>query len=240
MARDPVVSRGVVQILSREVGAFMLRVLSGGSMRWLRLVLAVALAALPPLSAVASNSCIWSLIDHKWTKDTSGIWNPSIYRGVVHGLTVAQIGAALWEGVGSRLGRTAWQGIDSQVFAVGSSEVMKRVLTRVRPSETDDPCLFFAHDSNHSFPSGEAAGAAALVAPYIFEYGSEHPGAYGLLALPIYVGLARIKNQEHWQSDVLAGWALGGAWGWYAHQRETPLFVQILPRGLSVGIKTRF
>ena len=34
---------------------------------------------------------------------------------------------------------------------------------------------------------------------------------YALLALlPLYVGAGRIKNQAHWQTDVLAGWAIGG------------------------------
>jgi membrane-associated phospholipid phosphatase len=29
-----------------------------------------------------------------------------------------------------------------------------------------------------------------------------------------------VKNQAHWQTDVLAGWAAGGLSGWYAHSRE--------------------
>jgi hypothetical protein len=206
----------------------------------LRAVLALALGAIEPAPAVATGSCIWSVIDHKWTKDESGIWNPTVYRRLTDGLTVAQIGAAFWEGSTSRFGKTAWQGMDAELLAGGSAEVLKRVFTRVRPADTDDPCLFFAHGSNRSFPSGEAAVAAALVAPYVLEYGNQYPATYGLLAVPIYVGAGRLKAHAHWQSDVLAGWAVGGLSGWYAQGRDTPLLVQILPGGVFVGIKTRF
>ena len=37
-------------------------------------------------------------IDHKVNKETSGIWNPDVYRGMLLGLTVGQVGLALWEG----------------------------------------------------------------------------------------------------------------------------------------------
>ena len=58
--------------------------------------------------------------------------------------------------------------------------------------------------SNDSFPSRESAGAAALVTPYVLQYGRDYPATYALLLLPLYVGVGRIKNQAHWQTDVLA------------------------------------
>jgi len=79
-----------------------------------------------------------------------------------------------------------------------------------------------------------------LVTPYVLEYGREYPLTYGLVLLPLYIGAARVKNQAHWQSDVLFGWTTGGLVGWYAHSRETPLLVEILPHGAVVGLKTRF
>ena len=203
-------------------------------------VATLAFAAVLPAAAVASDSCFWSVIDHKWTKDESGIWDPTVYRGLTRAVTLGQVGAALWEGAESRFGKTTWQGIDSELIAAGSAEIMKRTFTRVRPTDTDDPCRFFAHDSNRSFPSGEAAVAAALVAPYVIEYAGQYPATFALLTVPLYVGIARIKAQAHWQSDVLFGWTVGGLSGWYAHSRETPLLVEILPHGVTVGIKTRF
>jgi undecaprenyl-diphosphatase len=130
--------------------------------------------------------------------------------------------------------------MDSQVLAVGSATAMKYAFTRERPSETSNPNNWFAHGSNYSFPSAEAAFSASLVTPFVLEYAGEHPTAYGLLLLPLYVGIGRVKNQAHWQTDVLAGWAVGGLSGWFAHSRETPLIVQVLPHGVVVGLKTRF
>ena len=197
------------------------------------------LAALFSVEAAAQH-CGWSYIDHKVNYDASGAWNPSIYRGIVNTLTVAQVGGAIWEGSENRFGKTMWQGIDSEIISGVSTEVGKKAFTRVRPRDENDPCLWFQGGHNASFPSGEAAQAAGLVTPYILEYGSEHPATYGLLLLPLYVGAGRIKNQAHWQTDVIAGWAIGGLSGWYAHSRDTPLLIEILPHKVAVGLKVNF
>jgi hypothetical protein len=197
------------------------------------------LAALLSIEAVAQN-CGWSHIDHKVSYDASGVWNPNVYRAIVDTLTVAQIGGAVWEGSESRFGKTMWQGIDSEIISAVATTAGKRIFTRARPSTEDNPCLWFQGGSNYSFPSGESAQAAGLVTPYIIEYGSEHPETYALLLLPLYVGAGRIKNQEHWQTDVIAGWAVGGLSGWYAHSLDTPILIQLLPHGVSVGLKVKF
>ncbi len=197
------------------------------------------LAALLSVEAAAQN-CGWSHIDHKVNYDASGAWNPSIYRGIVNTLTVAQVGGAIWEGSEYRFGKTMWQGIDSEIISGISAEVGKKTFTRVRPRDENNPCLWFQGGNNTSFPSGEAAQAAGLVTPYILEYGSEYPATYGLLLLPLYVGAGRIKNQAHWQTDVIAGWAIGGLSGWYAHSRDTPILIEILPHGVAVGLKVKF
>ena len=199
----------------------------------------LTVVASPLLPATAAFACGWSVIDHRVTKDESGIWNPNVYRSVFVTLTAAQIGGAAWEGAETRFGKTMWQGIDSQLVTVAATQVMKYSFARVRPADTDNPCEWFQH-GNYSFPSGEASSAAALVTPYILEYGSEYPWTYGLAILPLWIGAARVKNQAHWQSDVLVGWTVGGLAGWYAHSRETPLLVEILPHGAVVGLKTRF
>jgi membrane-associated phospholipid phosphatase len=67
---------------------------------------------------------------------------------------------------------------------------------------------------------------------------SHHIWALG--ALPVYDAIARLKSQAHWQTDVIAGGLLGMSFGYWATRRDTPLSVQILPRGVSVGISKRF
>jgi undecaprenyl-diphosphatase len=172
--------------------------------------------------------------------DASGLWNPKVYRSLVGVLTVAQIGGAVWEGAETRFGKTMWQGIDSEIIAGVAATAGKYAFTRVRPSESDNPCLWFQGGSNYSFPSGEASVAAALVTPYVLEYGREYPATYALLLLPLYVGAGRIKNQAHWQTDVLAGWVIGGLSGWFAHSRDVPIMIQLLPNGFAIGFQKRF
>jgi undecaprenyl-diphosphatase len=74
----------------------------------------------------------------------------------------------------------------------------------------------------------------------MLEYGQDHPSVYALALVPLYVGVGRMKNHAHWQTDVLAGWAVGGLSGWYAHQRDVPISVQLLPHGVSVGFRKSF
>jgi membrane-associated phospholipid phosphatase len=202
-------------------------------------IVATLLSAVVAVPALAQN-CGWSRIDHEVSYDASGVWNPDVYRGVVGVLTLAQVGGALWEGAESRFGRTMWQGIDSELISGVGATAGKYIFTRVRPSTENNPCLWFQGGHNYSFPSGEAAVAAGLVTPYVIEYARDYPAAYALLLLPLYVGAGRIKNQAHWQTDVLAGWAVGGLSGWYAHSRDVPLLIEVLPHGFSVWLKTTF
>jgi undecaprenyl-diphosphatase len=197
------------------------------------------------LSGVSAGShaqnCFWSHIgDHEVSYDASGAWNPDIYRNIVIGLSVAQVGGALWEGAETRFGKTMWQGIDSEILSGVGAQIGKYAFTRVRPAQENNPCLWFKGKGNYSFPSGEAAVSASLVTPYVIEYANEYPAVYALLLLPAYVGVGRVKNQAHWQSDVVAGWALGGVAGWYAHSRDTPILVEILPHSVTVGFHRQF
>ena len=201
---------------------------------------ATFLSAFLMVLPAAAQNCGWSRIDHTVNYDASGVWNPNVYRGLVGALTAAQIGGAVWEGADTRFGKTMWQGIDSEIIGAVGAEAGKYIFTRARPNPEDNPCLWFQGGSNHSFPSGEASVAAALVTPYILEYGADNPATYGLLVLPLYVGAGRVKNQAHWQSDVLAGWAVGGLSGWFSHSLETPIMIRLLPHGAEVGLKTQF
>jgi membrane-associated phospholipid phosphatase len=46
-----------------------------------------------------------------------------------------------------------------------------------------------------------------------------------------------MKVQAHWQTDVLAGFALGTASGYYAHHRDSPFVLSYMPRGVFIGVR---
>ena len=49
-----------------------------------------------------------------------------------------------------------------------------------------------------------------------------------------------MKVQAHWQSDVIAGFAVGTVSGYVAYHRPSPLILGLMPHGISVGLRTRF
>jgi undecaprenyl-diphosphatase len=178
-------------------------------------------------------------IDHRWNYQNSGIWQRGNQDFLRYGALITTIGIALEEGDGSRLGHTAWQSVDSVVVGGVAAEGAKRIFGRERPRDTNDPNQWFK-SGNRSFPSGEVAEISAIVTPYVLEYRRDHPGVWALELLPAYDGIARMKVQAHWQTDVLAGFALGTATGIWAHERNVPVSVSILPRGVTFGLKTWF
>jgi len=202
-----------------------------------RICIAV-LASLFP--AVSSAACFWSHVDHVPSYSESGAWNPNVYRGITDSAAVLDVVGALWEGADSRIGRTMWQSADAMALSGVATQAGKFLFTRARPSEGNDPCLWFQGGSHYSFPSGEAAFSAAIVTPFVLEYGHDEPATYALLLLPAYVGAARMKNHAHWPSDIVAGWAIGSGVAWWDHDRKTPFFVSILPRGVTVGLHEQF
>ncbi len=179
-------------------------------------------------------------IDHRWGYDDSGIWRRTNQQVLLDSLVAGEIGCALWEGGQTRFGNTCWRAIDSSLIASVSAQVLKYAFTRARPIQGNDPNAWFQGGSHYSFPSGEVATVSSIVTPFVLEYRGTQPAVWALEALPLYDALARMKVQAHWQTDVLAGFAIGTAAGWYAHRRDSPLVLALMPNGIAVGLKHRF
>ncbi len=179
-------------------------------------------------------------IDHRLHYDNSGIWKRSYQKDLAAATALTVVGGALWLGDDSKLGDTFWRSLDSVVLASASAQVLKFAFSRKRPSQTSDPNQFFTGHGNQSFPSGEVAEIAGAVTPFMFAYGHDHPAVYALALLPAYDMVARMKAHGHWQTDVLAGAALGVGFGWYASRREHPLVLSVLPQGFMVGFHKKF
>lgn len=178
-------------------------------------------------------------IDSRVAYDDSGIWARSNQNALIDSMmAVAGLGA-LWEGGEDRLGKTFWQSVDAGVFS-GVTEIgLKYVFSRERPSQTSDPNRWFT-GHGQSFPSGEVTTTSSLVTPFVLEYGRDHPAVYLLELLPIYDGIARVKTRGHWQTDVIAGFALGTAAGYFLHRPGMPIVLSFLPHGFEIGFRKEF
>lgn len=179
-------------------------------------------------------------IDHRLPLDDDGIWTQSNERALRYILVGGSLGIALWEGGETRLGQSAWKALDATLAGIVVVNIAKPIFSRTRPRDSDDPDLWFQGKGNDSFPSGAVATVTAVVTPYIAEYHRDAPAVWGLAILPLYTAVARMKAQAHWQTDVLAGMAIGGGLGLYAHSRDSSFLVDVLPGGVMVGLKKSF
>lgn len=175
-------------------------------------------------------------IDSRVSYDNSGIWARSNQNAVIDSMMAVVGVGALWEGGEDRLGKTLWQSVDAGVFSGVAATGLKYLFSRERPSQTSDPNRWFT-GHGESFPSGEVTTTSSLVAPFVLEYGHDHPLVYALELLPIYDGIARMKTWGHWQTDVLAGFALGTAAGYLLHRPGSPFILSVLPHGFAIGYR---
>ena len=179
-------------------------------------------------------------IDYRLKRgDKNGVFSRSNQLGLEYGTVAFETAGALLLGNHKGLGHVFWQAADSTVFAGLAADALKYAFRRARPFQNQGPNAFF-HGTDQSFPSGEVTLQASFVTPFILHYRHRYPWIWAAELLPIYDAYGRMKSQGHWQSDVLAGWILGSAFGYWASQRKVPLLVEILPHGVSVGFVKRF
>ena len=99
----------------------------------------------------------------------------------------------------------------SCVFVLCVVLLAKTSIGRGRPlmSSGFDPFLFAPFSGSEafeSFPSAQAAMAAAICYCVMSRYPSCRPLA---LALMVFIGLSRVIIERHWLSDVVGGWVVG-------------------------------
>jgi hypothetical protein len=179
-------------------------------------------------------------IDHELPLDQRGIWARNYQTGLEYGVIAVEVAGSLWLGNDNELGHVMWQTVDSSVISGIGAQLLKYGFGRTRPNQGDNPNQWFRGRCCQSFPSGEVTLQASFVTPFIANYARQNPWVWSLELLPAYDAIARLKSQAHWQTDVIAGWALGSAVGYWSTTRPTPISVQILPRGLSIGFSKRF
>lgn len=202
-------------------------------------IFVLALAGLHPEVSRAGGGPLG--IDHEWSYVNHGLWSTHYEQYLVYGVLVFEAGGAFLLGDDEDgFGHTLWQSVDASVVSEVSAEILKIAFSRARPSQGGNPNKWFQGSCCASFPSGQVTLQASFVTPIILHYAHTDPWIWALEVLPAYDALARLKHHDHWQTDVIAGWALGTAAGYWATKRETPVMVQILPRGLTIGFIKHF
>jgi len=138
------------------------------------------------------------------------------------------IGVSSWinladEGAAGRAGIVS--SVESLLLAEGISEVLKRVVGRKRPVlyTPEGAAVAGAPKNQQSWPSGHAAGAAALATSYwltrnrISSGGLHDAHAWMLAASAVGVAALRVGAAKHFPTDVLSGLVLGVATAGLVH-----------------------
>jgi hypothetical protein len=133
-------------------------------------------------------------IDHRLRYDDSGIWSRHTQLYMLDVLILQDLAVGAWEGGETRLGQTYWSSIDSLVLGGVASTTLKVAFSRERPGQVNDPNRWFTGHGNQSFPSGEVTATAAIVTPFVLEYGRDQPLVWALELLPAYDAEARMKT----------------------------------------------
>jgi len=106
----------------------------------------------------------------------------------------------------------ALDGVSASVISALVTSSLKGVVGRARPNSGLGPHHFSPFQGDYSFPSGHATGAFTFASVIASHYDSiwVDSTAYGIAGL---VGIARIEQDAHWASDVVAGALIGGLIG---------------------------
>jgi membrane-associated phospholipid phosphatase len=106
-----------------------------------------------------------------------------------------------------RAQRTCLEGLEAVLATGVTTRILKLAVREPRPSDATTVQVFSPNwRHSDSFPSGHTAVAFASATVLSGEYPGFAPLFY---ALATYVGIARVQQNTHWVSDVVAGAAIG-------------------------------
>ena len=130
---------------------------------------------------------------------------------------------------------TALDGLSASLITALVTSTIKGVVGRARPNTGLGPGHFSPFQGDYSFPSGHATGAFTFAAVIAAHYDSPwvDATAYGIASL---VGVARIEQNAHWTSDVIAGGLIGGLIGHHLVEFNRELRAQGISMAPTVGV----
>lgn len=152
---------------------------------------------------------------------------PVLGAGYVAGIVSAEPGVS----------RAALRASEAFVLAGGAATLLKEVGGRSRPVDGGDADDFRLFGGGDSFPSGHAAVAFGLASALAAETPNRlvHVGLYGAAGLTAF---ARLHDDKHWASDVIAGALIGQLAGrWVTRHDRLPVQIGPSPSGVAIEVQ---
>ena len=226
---------------------------TGDPMRFVRWTLgdagALGRSALSPRSALVVGSVgatvlLASTLDHSLYSHTSELPDhvPSRIRRVFHEAGNVNLirPAAVVIFLGSltsgneHFQDAAFTSMESVIYANLVVSALKLMVGRDRPLEETGPGQYKPFGGGRSMPSGHAATVFAFTTPWLVYYPGLVSGA--MFALGAGTAIARMADQYHWFSDVVAGALVGSVTGYLLARRHRNLAVTPVLAVNSTGV----
>ncbi|MCY4224481.1 MAG: phosphatase PAP2 family protein [Bacteroidetes bacterium] len=115
----------------------------------------------------------------------------------------------------------AFTSFQSIVFATLLTNGMKLIVGRSRPNTGSNPNSIHPFSGHRSFPSGHSTTVFALTTPWLMYYPSIATAS--IFVLGAGTAVARMADDYHWFSDVLAGAVIGFGTGYLLSKRHQGL-----------------
>ena len=125
----------------------------------------------------------------------------------------------------------AFTSFQSVIFATLMTNGMKLIVGRSRPNSGSGPNSIHPFSGHRSFPSGHATTVFALTTPWLVYY--PNVATATLFILGAGTAVARMADDYHWFSDVLAGGVIGFGTGYLLSKRH-----QGLARKMNLSFST--
>lgn len=154
------------------------------------------------------------------------------WRFIVPGLAAGYVAGEM---LGSKgVTGTVVQAGAAAALATGLAGGLKLAAGRARPYAAGNSFEFRPFGGGTSFPSGHTAVAFAL-ATVVADRTRDGWSDYVVYGAATLTALARINDNKHWASDVIAGGLVGHLSARWVTRRMGPL--QVTPAGLSVDLR---
>ena len=167
-------------------------------------------------------------VDHRLLRDAQRLGHDAFFRNVTplgggrgEELTFVLIGAG-WITRDQRMLNSGVDALESSIFSSFVTKLGKKIAGRERPN----------HSDNQSFPSGHATNAFAIATAIATDYRDKPAVPIIAYALATSVAIARVHDNVHFPSDVVAGALIGRATAKAITARHAHLTIIPVRRGV--------